>query len=101
MRTLICSALFLSAFCPVWAIGSNADAVVRVGDLRCEYAANPLGVEAAHPRLSWVLTSSQRGEMQAAYQALVASSEEKLKAGEGDLWDSGKVMSDQSTQIPY
>jgi alpha-L-rhamnosidase len=39
--------------------------------------------------------------MQTAYQVLVASSEEKLKAGEGDLWDSGKVTSDQSTQIPY
>jgi alpha-L-rhamnosidase len=39
--------------------------------------------------------------MQKAYQILVASSEEKLKAGEGDLWDSGKVASDQSAQIPY
>jgi alpha-L-rhamnosidase len=39
--------------------------------------------------------------MQTAYQILVASSEEKLKAGEGDLWDSGKVISDQSTQVPY
>ena len=100
MRHLIRGAL-LSVFCLAWATGYGAHAAVSVGGLRCEYATNPLGVEVAHPRLSWVLTSPQRGEMQTAYQVLVASSEEKLKAGEGDLWDSGKVTSDQSTQIPY
>ena len=91
MRRPFCCALFIGAFCLVWATGSSADAAVKVGDLRCEYVTNPLGVEVVHPRLSWVLTSPQRGEMQTAYQVLVASSEEKLKAAEGDLWDSGKV----------
>ena len=39
--------------------------------------------------------------MQTAYQILVASSPEKLAAGEGDLWNSGKVNSDQSIWVPY
>jgi alpha-L-rhamnosidase len=32
---------------------------------------------------------------------LVASSEEKLKADEGDLWDSGQVVSDETVGIAY
>lgn len=39
--------------------------------------------------------------MQSAYQILVASNEEKLNAGTGDKWDSGKVASDRSVNVPY
>jgi alpha-L-rhamnosidase len=69
--------------------------------LRCEYLPNPLGIETLHPRLYWTLDSKRRGEMQSAYQILVASSPEALKADRGDLWDSGKVASEQSTHIVY
>lgn len=69
--------------------------------LRCEYKENPLGLDAAHPRLSWILTSSERGQRQTAYQVLVASSESLLKQNTGDLWDSGKVLSDQSALLSY
>ena len=41
------------------------------------------------------------GAKQTAYQILVASTPEKLAADEGDLWDSGRVASDQSTQVVY
>jgi alpha-L-rhamnosidase len=69
--------------------------------LRCEYRENPLGLEVARPRLTWILQASGRNQRQSAYQILVASSEEKLNSGVGDLWDSGKVESDQSTQVAY
>jgi len=69
--------------------------------LRCEYLSNPLGIDARQPRLSWVLESSERGQFQNAYQVLVASTPQRLAKGEGDLWDSGKVMSDQSIQVTY
>ena len=69
--------------------------------LRCEYRENPLGIDARTPRLSWQLQSSARGEMQTAYRVLVASSADLLARGEGDLWDSGKVNSDQSIQVSY
>ena len=39
--------------------------------------------------------------MQSAYRILVASSPRSLSAGTGDLWDSGKIQSDRSTQIDY
>jgi alpha-L-rhamnosidase len=43
------------------------------------------------PRLSWKLVGDQekRGQEQAGYQVLVASSMDNLNAGRGDLWDSG------------
>lgn len=74
---------------------------VTVSNLRCEYAVNPLGVDVTQPRLSWMLASGERGEKQTAYQVLVASTEENLGAGKGDLWDTGKVLSGQSIQLPY
>ena len=74
---------------------------VEPRDLRCEYRVNPLGIDAAEPRLSWIVASDERGQRQSAYQVLVASDESKLAEGQADLWDSGKVASDQTNQIEY
>ena len=74
---------------------------VMVNELRCEYRANPIGIDVACPRLSWILESQERGQVQTAYQVLVSSNEEYLAQDKGDLWDSGKVISDQSIQIDY
>jgi alpha-L-rhamnosidase len=69
--------------------------------LRCEYRVNPLGIDVTAPRLSWEMHDARRGAAQTAYQILVASTPEKLAADQGDLWDSGKVVSDQTAQIVY
>lgn len=76
----------------------------EVTNLRCEYRENPLGIDVEKPRLSWViddLKSASRGESQTAYQILVASSEALLKKDQGDLWDSAKVVSEQSVLVEY
>ncbi len=63
-------------------------------NLTCEYLTNPIGLDTPKPRLSWMLESNRRGEVQTAYQILATS--------DGNpLWDSGKVASNQSTQIEY
>lgn len=69
--------------------------------LRCEYLINPLGIDVIKPRLSWVIDSEERNQIQTAYHILVATTEELLKKDEGDLWDTGKVISDQCIQIIY
>ena len=77
---------------------------IRTTELRCEYLANPLGIDIARPRLSWVVEAvrpGDRGLKQSAYRILVASSDQALKTEKTDLWDSGKVDSDQSKQIAY
>ena len=74
---------------------------VTVAALRCEYRINPLGIDVTEPRLSWIIESDQRDQKQNAYQILVASSQENLIKGQGDLWDSGKVDSSQTAHIVY
>ena len=59
-------------------------------NLRCEFRVNPLGIDASRPRLSWVIESIDKGVLQTAYQVVV----------EG-VWDTGKVLSDQSQNIEY
>jgi alpha-L-rhamnosidase len=81
----------------------SASAVV-VGQLRCEFLKDPLGIDAQQPRLSWVLGADKHGprsQGQSAYQILVASNRNELDAGQGNLWDSGKVTSDQSVLVRY
>ncbi len=76
---------------------------VVTANLRCEYHVDPIGLDERQPRLSWLLTvpDHRRGVKQLAYRVLVASSAEKLLAGEGDFWDSGKVCSDRTSQVEY
>ena len=69
--------------------------------LRCDYRQNPLGIDALEPRLSWQSDNSKRNWKQAAYQVLVASSVDLLRAGHADLWDSGKTESDDSVGVAY
>ncbi|MBP1962835.1 family 78 glycoside hydrolase catalytic domain [Paenibacillus aceris] len=66
-----------------------------------EYANNPLGIDVRRPRLFWKLESSLRSAVQAFYQVMVASSQERLDQDEADMWDSGQVASDQSIHIEY
>jgi alpha-L-rhamnosidase len=82
------------------ALGAGA-APMTVGAMKCEYRINPQGIDVTLPRLSWELQSKERGVVLSAYQMLVASTPEQLAKDTGDLWDSGKVASDQSTQVPY
>jgi alpha-L-rhamnosidase len=74
---------------------------VRVTDLTCEHMRSPLGVDVAEPRLSWKLQSPWRGQKQTAYQILVATDKSLLADNRADLWDTGKVTSDQSILIRY
>jgi alpha-L-rhamnosidase len=69
--------------------------------LQCEAMAEPLGIDIAQPRLSWQLQDSRRGARQAAYEIRVASSPEALAQDRSDVWDSGRVESDQSVNVPY
>ena len=71
--------------------------------LRCENRVDPLGIEAARPRLSWQLQAApgETNKVQSAWQILVASSAASLSANTGDLWDSGKVVSSESKAIRY
>src|SRR5690606_27454727 len=90
---LICLGLFIQ----------DAEAQLLPTRLRCEYLENPSVVDVLNPRLSWVNVAKEgdRGQVQTAREIQVASSKQKLLAGEADLWASGKVTSPQSFNVPY
>ncbi|WP_418262526.1 family 78 glycoside hydrolase catalytic domain [Flavobacterium faecale] len=72
-------------------------------DLKCEYRNNPLGIDNPTPRLSWKIVdnTSIRGQKQTAFHIVVASSLENLNKNRGDLWDSGKITTDQTVNTVY
>jgi alpha-L-rhamnosidase len=83
------------------ATACEKDPQMHITDLRCEQRVDPLGLDTRNPRLSWVLESNRRGAKQRAYQILVASSLKKLNANTGDIWDTEKLLSNQTIQIEY
>jgi len=91
---IICAA---GARRPAWAASGPA----TPSNLRCEYLSNPLGVDVRQPRFAWVLEHTERGQKQSAYQLLVATRLSLLDQDKGDQWDSGKVASEDSTQVVY
>ena len=88
-------------FLGIAAMGMAASVSVSVSGLRCEYKTNPVGIDVLQPRLSWRLQSSERGVVQKAYRIQAADSPEGLDSGEGLLWDTERVESDQSIQVDY
>ncbi len=79
----------------------SSESKITVGSLRVETRTEPFAVDVLQPRLSWEIKSKERNVIQKAYRILVASTKEKLEKGDADLWDSGKVKSGNSIQIPY
>ncbi len=84
-----------------WLTADSTGNDMIITDLSCQYQTNPLGIEEHHPVLGWKMQSNIRGQKQTAYQILVASSPDRLKPSVADLWNSGKVISDQSVTVPY
>ena len=80
---------------------ATATGSLTVSGVTADGEANPRGVDAARPRLAWLLRSHGRDGGQSAYRVLVASSARRLSDGEADVWDSGKVESSESAGITY
>jgi alpha-L-rhamnosidase len=78
-------------------------AVLRPARLRCEYQTEPLAIDTAEPRFSWILESDPEARQirQVAYRIRVATSSELLDSGQPDLWDSGQVHSDRQLHVVY
>jgi len=104
VKKMIITAALLQGLCvtgPVFARTAPSAGNLTPVELRCEYARNPLGVDAAHPHLSWMLKSRKRKQSQTAFRIIVASSREILAENKGDLWDTQKVRSDETIRIYY
>ena len=61
---------------------------------RLEALREPMGVDEPRPRFSWQLRSQERSAAQSAYRI-------EVHAGDTLVWDSGKVVSRQNSQVEY
>ncbi len=69
--------------------------------LTVDYSQSPIDITDSHPRFSWIISSTARNQAQQAFQILVSSTASNLAHDKGDLWDSGKIISDQTIQHAY
>jgi pimeloyl-ACP methyl ester carboxylesterase len=87
-----------------------------VDHLLCENKENPICVDERHPSLSWQLAESlgsakpgpalfreaaYRNISQSAFRVLVSDDSAILQKDSGNIWDSRKVISDQSIRVRY
>jgi len=73
------------------------------GALRCELLLHPEQtlLTDLSPEFSWRIPSSRNGVRQTAYQIIISASRVLAEKERGDVWDSGKVASDQSVDVPF
>lgn len=87
--------ILLLAASVMFSANVNARSVIK--NLKVEYAQMPMAVSVQCPRFAWQMTSDDafRGWQQSAYQISVVDESGK------EMWNSGKVSSNQSLNIPY
>ncbi len=66
--------------------------------LKCEYLADPMGIDVRSPRFFWTTDHQARGQVQKAYRVLVSTDPQFAS---DPAWDSGRVDSPRSTQVAY
>ncbi|MCF0234558.1 MAG: hypothetical protein HUK22_06220, partial [Thermoguttaceae bacterium] len=69
----------------------------HIADIKIENLQEPEGVDVAQPRISWKLFSQDLGVVQTAYQIVVSKAFGEME----QVWDSGKIESDEQLYIPY
>jgi alpha-L-rhamnosidase len=79
---------------PILMYSLLVNAQVIPGNLLTENLTNPIGLDVPNPRFSWQLITEMRNVSQSAYEI-------KITSGKTNIWNSGKIESDQSVQVPY
>ena len=80
--------LLVTCFAPV------AARAFSVGHLTTNGRSNPLGIAAGDISFAWAIDAETRGVVQSAYQLRLGTTE-----GAGNVWDSGRVVSDRQIDI--
>ena len=98
-KTLLRTTVFASSL-----ILTLAAAAIPV-QLRTDHLANPIGIDTPKPQFAWQSDAKTPNWKQSAYRILVATDEKNLapgkRDGKPDVWDSGRIASSDSINIPY
>jgi alpha-L-rhamnosidase len=99
MKHIFISFLILSIFISI----SCSDEITNelsVINPRCEYM-NEAIIAKSSPRFSWELVSSLNDQKQSAWQLIVSDDFDKIEAGKGNVWNSGKVKGGETFGIKW
>jgi alpha-L-rhamnosidase len=92
----------IAAMLNVFFLGFAAAQAVRAPNhLKVDSLIAPLGIDSKTPEFSWQLRDTRVGARQSAYRIQVASNSAALLASSADVWDTGKIESDQSVSVRY
>lgn len=95
INAVLISVIFLSL-----SMNSHGQKSCTPVNLKCEYLINPLGIDAAHPRLSWILDDERKGAKQTAYQVFVGTDSVEVSQNKGSIWDS-EIIHSETQLIVY
>lgn len=87
----------------ILSVGRCANARPSTAPIRlsCDSMQNPLGIDNRQPRLSWQMPAIGRDVRQSAYEILVSTTPNFVAGTKPNVWDSGRVSSDQSVNVIY
>ncbi len=93
-RAFVLLSLLLLLLCCNTMSAKERRPAVAVERLRVENMREPLGLDTAEPRFSWIITSAQNDVVQTAYHLIVSDDR-------GEVWNTGRVESRQQLWVPY
>ncbi len=93
--------LIFSLFFSISAFSQQTE--IKIMNLSCEFKENPLGIETNNPRLSWLLISKNRNQVQSAYRIIVSDNPDGFekhenKAFNDRFFDKAKMTYDKGSQ---
>jgi alpha-L-rhamnosidase len=99
---IVCAFVFLLAIVgttpTIWGASTPPSKPIA---LKCDSLVEPLGIDTLEPRLSWQLQDKGWGAKQTAYEILVSKRPSASGALKADIWDSGRIASEQSVDVRY
>ena len=84
----------------LWSCIKKPESDLSVSQMKCNGFENPVGTGTT-PNFSWIPLAQKRGQSETAYQIIVGSDKEITGKFIGDLWDSGKMITEESSLIQY
>jgi alpha-L-rhamnosidase len=71
----------------------------KASGLKCDYLITPIGIDAVHPRLTWLMDDQAQGAAQSAYQLFVGTDSAGVAGGKGSAWTTAKIASSNNLAL--
>ena len=98
-KTILILAILAAIGLTITCCTNNLNITITNPNVEQQFHEQPLAT--AQPRFSWNYETTENEVVQKDYHIIVASTIENAQNGNGDLWDSGVIPSNQMLYIPY